>query len=176
MGVGGWKWTGAQRPPFADEPGPGQESVWDFPRPPRLERVPERVRVVHAGETIADTTDALRIVETAGAPVYYIPWSDVDSRWIRPGSGSSHCEWKGRAEYHDVAVGNDRVSQAAWSYPSPDPAFAPIRDHLAFYASKMDACYVGEEQVRPQPGGFYGGWVTDRLAGPIKGGPGSMGW
>lgn len=176
MDTKGWKWNGAVRPPFADEPGPGQESVWDFPRPPRIEPVGERVRVVHAGHTIADSTQALRIVETAGAPVYYIPPSDVDHRWIRPGRGSSFCEWKGRAVYHDVVAGGSEVPQAAWSYPEPDPAFLPIRDHLAFYAARMDECWVGDERAEPQPGGFYGGWVTSKLVGPIKGVPGSTRW
>lgn len=176
MDTKGWTWTGRERPPFAETPGPGQQSVWDFPRPPRLEGVARRVRVVHRGVEIASSDRAKRIVETAGAPVYYVPPDDVNFEYLRPGSGGSHCEWKGRARYHDVVVAGETVRQAAWSYPEPTPPFREIRDWLAFYASKLDECWVGDERAKPQPGGFYGGWVTSDLAGPIKGEPGSAGW
>jgi len=172
----GWRWTGSTRPPWAEEPGPGQESVWDFPRPPRVEPVEPPVRVEHAGVTVASTGDALRVVETAGAPVYYVPAKDVRDELLRSGTGASACEWKGRAVYHDLVVDGQRVPRAAWSYPEPLPGFEALRDHVAFYASKLDGCWVGDERVRPQPGGFYGGGVTSDLAGPIKGRPGTEHW
>lgn len=176
MSAYGWRWTGGERPPWAEEPGPDQESVWDYPRPPRVEEVEKPVRVVHAGVTVAESDRALRVVETAGAPVYYLPPDDVRSDLLSRGSGGSCCEWKGRAVYHDLEVDGTVVSRAAWSYPDPRPGFEAIRDHLAFYAGKLDECRVGEVVAEPQPGGFYGGWVTPDLAGPIKGAPGSAGW
>ncbi|MGD2068992.1 MAG: DUF427 domain-containing protein [Gemmatimonadota bacterium] len=179
----GWKWTGQRRPPWAEEPGPGRVSVWDFPRPPRLETVDRPVRVEHAGVVIADTRGALRVVETAGAPVYYIPPGDVRTDLLESVPGSSLCEWKGRAVYHDLALPPGltggraiRVPRAAWSYPDPSRGWEAIRGHVAFYASRLDCCRVGDDLVRPQPGGFYGGWVTPDLAGPIKGAPGTHHW
>ena len=157
-------------------PGPGQESVWDYPRPPRPEMVKEPIRVVLEGINIAATDRAMRVVETAGAPVYYIPPTDVRMDLLTPASGSSFCEWKGTAGYWSIKVGDRLVDQAAWSYAAPDPSFAPLRDYLAFYCAKMDACYVGDEKATPQPGGFYGGWVTSKICGPIKGEPGSQFW
>ncbi len=157
-------------------PGPGQESVWDYPRPPRLEDVAKRIRVVFGGQTIADTTRALRVLETSHPPVYYIPLEDILADSLEPTGGSSHCEWKGRALYFDVVAGARRALQAAWTYPRPTHAFARLADHVAFYPAKMDACYVGEERALPQPGGFYGGWITSDLTGPFKGEPGSQGW
>ena len=153
-----------------------RESVWDYPRPPRLEPVTERIRVEFGGRTIADTTRAWRVLETSHPPVYYIPPEDVAMKHIESAAGGSLCEWKGRAVYHTVRVGDQVAEQAAWSYPSPTPAYTSIKDHLAFYPGKMDACRVGDERVEPQPGGFYGGWVTSNLEGPFKGGPGTMGW
>ena len=158
------------------EPGPGQESVWDYPRPPLLERTSQRLRVVHAGAAIADTTSGWRVCETAGAPVYYFPPGDVRREHLRATSRSSFCEWKGVASYWDVVVGAGVVPAAAWSYPTPTESFAPIRDHLAFYARLMDECTVDGEAVTPQPGGFYGGWVTADVVGPFKGQPGTEGW
>lgn len=157
-------------------PGPGQESVWDYPRPPRLEPVAERLRVVFAGETIADTTAAWRVLETSHPPTYYIPRSDVRGDAMLAAEGQSYCEFKGRAVYWTIAVGNLRSERAAWSYPDPTPAFLPIKDHLAFYASRVDACFVGGEQVQAQQGDFYGGWVTSKIVGPFKGGAGTLGW
>lgn len=172
----GWTWTGATRPPWAEEPDSGEESVWDFPRPPRIEPVDRPVRVEHRGVTLASTDAALRVVETAGAPVYYVPPDDVLDDALGPGSGYSACEWKGRAVYHDITVQGELVRRAAWRYPDPLPGYETIRDHVAFYASKLDGCWVGDERVRGQPGGFYGGWVTSDLAGPIKGRPGTEHW
>lgn len=158
------------------EPGPGQESVWDYPRPPRLEAVPDRIRVVFNGVTIADTTRALRVLETSHPPTYYIPPSDIQVEALVPTRKRSLCEWKGQARYFDVVVGGKRVAEAAWSYPAPVPAFAGLRDCVAFFAHAMDACYVGDERVQPQPGDFYGGWITSRVVGPFKGAAGTWGW
>ena len=159
------------------EPGPGQESVWDYPRPPRVEPTDKLVEVVFNGITIAETRNAKRVLETAGAPVYYIPPEDIrmDLLSLSRG-GSTLCEWKGYADYIDVEVEGKRVSRAAWFYANPTHGYESIKGHLAFYAQKMDACYVDDEKVWPQPGIFYGGWVTDDIVGPIKGEPGSEGW
>jgi uncharacterized protein (DUF427 family) len=165
--------------PTRIEPGPGQESVWDYPRPPRIEPVPERLRVVVDGETIADTTHGFRVLETAGAPVYYIPRADIRMDRLTPSGRRTVCEWKGEATYDSyVGPAPDRrfIGDIAWSYETPRPGFEAIADHLAFYAGKVDEAWVGEERATPQPGGFYGGWVTSRIVGPIKGEPGSFGW
>lgn len=157
-------------------PGPGQESVWDYPRPPRLEPVAQPLRVVFNDEVIAETRRGLRILETSHPPVYYFPHEDVRQAFVERTPRSTGCEWKGYAVYYHVVVGERRADFAAWSYPEPASAYEALRDHFAFYASKMDACYVGDEQVRPQPGDFYGGWITDAIVGPFKGGPGTWGW
>ena len=159
-----------------DPVGPDQESVWDYPRPPRLEDFPGRIRIVFNGKTIADTKRAKRVLETSHPPVYYIPLDDVDPECLKPSPGESWCEWKGIAHYFDVAVGDARAPKAAWHYPQPTPDFESLVGHAAFYADLMDACYVGDELVRPQPGGFYGGWITNNIVGPFKGGPGTKGW
>jgi uncharacterized protein (DUF427 family) len=157
-------------------PGPGQESVWDYPRPPRMEPVPERIRVVVDGIEIADSTNAFRVLETAGAPVYYVPSEDVRMDLLRPTEHRTVCEWKGEATYHTLSLPTREIPNVAWSYPEPTPGYEAIRDHLAFYASKVDEAWVGDELATPQPGHFYGGWVTSRVVGPFKGGPGSAGW
>ncbi len=159
-----------------EPPAPGQESVWDYPRPPRLEVVTKRIRVAYAGRTIADSRRAFRVLETSHPPGYYVPPTDVDATALRPAYGASFCEWKGEASYFDVFAGEAVAALGAWCYQRPTPAFATIRDHLAFYPAAMDACYVDDERVRPQPGGFYGGWITDDIVGPFKGGPGTAGW
>jgi uncharacterized protein (DUF427 family) len=158
------------------EPGPGQESVWDYPRPPRVEAVPERLRVVVGGTTVADTTRGMRVLETAGAPVYYFPPDDVRMDLLVASPRSTFCEWKGGASYHTLAVDGREIENVAWSYADPKPGYEEIRGHLAFYAAKVDEAWVGDEQATPQPGGFYGGWVTSRIVGPMKGDPGSEGW
>jgi len=158
------------------EPGPDQESVWDYPRPPALEPVDDRLRVVHKGVTLADTTDGYRVLETSHPPTYYLPPNDIAMGHLQRERRTTMCEWKGRAIYYTVVVNGTRVAQAAWAYPTPTDRFASIADHVAFYAHKMDACYVGDERVDPQKGGFYGGWVTSRVVGPFKGGPGTLGW
>jgi uncharacterized protein (DUF427 family) len=153
------------------------ESVHDYPRPPRLEPVSQRIRVVLGGVTVADTTGAHRVLETTHPPVYYLPAVDVLPGALEPSrGGASHCEWKGTARYFDVLGGGRRAERAAWSYPEPTANFEVIRDAVAFYCGPMDACLVGEEQATPQPGGFYGGWVTSWIEGPFKGGPGTHGW
>ncbi len=158
------------------EPGPGQESVWDYPRPPRIEDDNRRVRVVLGGEIIADTTRAKRVLETSHPPVYYIPIEDVREGVLVPSSGSSFCEWKGRAAYYSAMTAGRVVENAAWYYPDPTPAFESIRNSVAFYPSRVDACFVGDEQVTPQDGDFYGGWITKAIVGPFKGGAGTWGW
>lgn len=157
-------------------PGPGQESVWDYPRPPRVEPVSERVRVTVGGVAVADTTRALRVLETAGAPVYYVPREDVRTDLLRASTTRSHCEWKGVATYWSIELQDRRTVDAAWSYERPSPGFEAIAGHLAFYAAKVDEAWVGDERATPQPGGFYGGWLTSRIVGPVKGDPGSWGW
>ena len=158
------------------EPAPGQESVWDYPRPPKLESVGRRLRVEFGGRVVADTEHAYRVLETSHPPNYYFPIDDVLPGALVPAGGSSYCEWKGRARYYD-AVGGEVVAPAvAWAYDTPSPAFAPIAGHVAFYAAPMDACFVDDELVTPQPGGFYGGWITSSVVGPFKGDPGTRGW
>jgi uncharacterized protein (DUF427 family) len=134
------------------------------------------VRVELAGATVADTTRAWRVLETSHPPSYYLHPDDVDAGCLRPAPGSSYCEWKGMARYWDVVVGDRVAASAAWSYPDPTPTFIDIRDHLAFYVGLLDACWVGDERATPQPGEFYGGWVTPSIVGPIKGVRGSQGW
>ncbi|MAQ18067.1 MAG: hypothetical protein CMN30_31980 [Sandaracinus sp.] len=157
-------------------PGPGQQSVWDFPRPPRLESSSRRVRVVAAGVTVADTTRALRLLETSHPPGWYLPPDDVRMDLFEAARGESYCEFKGVARYWDLVVEGRRFAQVAWSYPDPTGAYGALRDHLAFYAGRVDACYVDDERVTPQEGRFYGGWITGDVVGPFKGGPGTMGW
>ncbi|KQO70687.1 DUF427 domain-containing protein [Methylobacterium sp. Leaf89] len=157
-------------------PGPNEESVWDYPRPPRLERVPERLRVVLDGRTIAETGAGYRVLETSHPPTYYFPPCDVVAGVLGPARRAGICEWKGRAVLYDVAAGGFRVEGAAWAYPAPTPDFTAIAGYIAFYAGPMEACFVGDARVTPQPGGFYGGWITPAIVGPFKGGPGTMGW
>jgi uncharacterized protein (DUF427 family) len=157
-------------------PQPGQESVWDYPRPPRLEVVPQRLRVVFAGQTIADTQRGYRVLETSHPPVYYFPPEDILAGVLVASPRSSFCEWKGAANYWTVQVGDRLEVDVAWSYETPTSPFVPMRGYVAFYAQRMEACYVDDALVEPQPGGFYGGWVTPNIVGPFKGSPGSWGW
>lgn len=157
-------------------PGPGQESVWDYPRPPRLELTSKHIQVLFNGVTIADTHRAYRVLETSHPPVYYIPRDDILQTCLKPAPGFSWCEWKGQAEYFTVTVGDREAEAAAWYYPNPTPAFTPIKDYVAFYAGPMDACYVDSEQVTPQPGSVYGGWITKDVVGPFKGESYTTGW
>lgn len=162
--------------PERTEPSPGRESVWDYPRPPRLEQVNETLRVVFASETIAETDEGYRVLETSHPPVYYFPPDDVRLDALEPATGYSACEFKGVAQYWTLELKGRRSERAAWSYPDPIGAFREIEKCFAFYASRVDACWVGDERVRSQPGDFYGGWITSRIVGPFKGGPGTRGW
>lgn len=157
-------------------PGPDQESAWDYPRPPRLEQTSRHIEVWFGGEKIADSTRAWRVLETSHPPVYYIPPDDVRADVLIPADGATWCEWKGRAAYFDVVSANAVAPNAAWSYPSPTPAFSPIANHIAIYPAPMDECRVDSVLVSPQPGGFYGGWITPDIVGPFKGEPGTQGW
>ena len=150
--------------------------MWDYPRPPRVEPTDRRVRVELAGVVVADTTSALRVLETSQPPAFYLPPDDVDRSLLEPTDRRTWCEWKGEAHYWTVRVGERAVVAAAWSYPRPNPAFAAITDHLAFYPQAMDACWVGDERVRSNAGDFYGGWITASVVGPFKGGPGTGHW
>jgi uncharacterized protein (DUF427 family) len=162
--------------PARVEPGDGQESVWDYPRPPRFEPACRRLRVVLGGVTIADTVSGLRVLETSHPPNYYFPPADISPDALIPNDRSSWCEWKGQARYH-TARGADRVEpSAAWSYPTPNPAYAELAGMVAFYPALMDACFVDDERARAQPGGFYGGWITNDVVGPFKGVPGTNWW
>ncbi len=157
-------------------PTPGQESVWDYPRPPRAERIGRHIEVRFNGVLVADTRGAVRVLETSHPPTYYLPQRDVRLDCLREAGGGSWCEWKGAARYYDVVVGERYAPCAAWNYPKPTPPFALIAGHFAFYARLLDECLVEGERVVPQPGGFYGGWITSDLVGPFKGEPGSEGW
>ena len=170
-----WNWRGQARPPFAAEPGPDQISVWDFPRPPRLAPEPREIRIVWAGVPVACSTRTLRVLETAHPPTYYIPWDDVACELLEPAPGGSFCEWKGPARYWSLVDGERKLPSHAWSYPQPLAGAEALADCVAFYARGL-SCSVGGLPATPQPGGFYGGWVTPDLAGPFKGEPGSEGW
>jgi uncharacterized protein (DUF427 family) len=158
------------------EPGPGQESVWDYSRPPRVEVVPERIRVVVDGIDIANSANAVRVLETAGPPVYYVPPQDVRMDLLTPTDHRTFCEWKGQAAYFTLRMGERIIHNLAWTYPRPLPGYEQIRDRLAFYAGLVDEAWVGDERATPQPGRFYGGWITSKIVGPFKGEPGSSGW
>ncbi len=153
-----------------------QEIVADYPRPPRLEPAHRRVRIVFAGRTILDTGAAWRVLETFHAPSFYLPVAAFAPGTLVQTARTSVCEWKGPARYYSIHAGGRVAADVAWGYPNPTPAFLPIRDHVAVYAGAMDACFVGDERVVPQDGGFYGGWITPELVGPFKGGPGTLFW
>lgn len=158
------------------EPKVGQESVWDYPRPPRLEQTNKHLKIIFNDEIIAETNRAFRVLETSHPPVYYLSPNDVQMKFLMVNTNSSFCEWKGRAGYYDLRIGEKFVQNAAWFYPQPMKSFAEIENYLAFYPSKMDACYVNDELVQSQSGDFYGGWITSEIVGPFKGGAGTWGW
>lgn len=151
------------------EPGPGQESVWDYPRPPRLEDSPKHIQIIFNGIVIADSTHTKRILETSHPPVYYIPPADIKMEYLEPTNRSTYCEWKGPAAYYSLRVGDKFSSNVAWYYPEPTPEYAALADYVAFYPSKMEQCLVDGELVIPQAGDFYGGWITKDIVGPFKG-------
>lgn len=170
-----WRWRGDKRPRFAAVPGPGQESVWDYPRPPVL-RPDSRAVVIRWGTAeVARTRRAIRILETAHPPSFYLPWDDVNRHLFQPGTGGSFCEWKGPAHYWSLIDGDRLLRNVAWSYPAPLAGAEAIADSVAFYPSELD-CSVDGARVTAQPGGFYGGWITPELAGPFKGEAGSNDW
>jgi uncharacterized protein (DUF427 family) len=165
-----WRFTGSERPEFARAPGAGQRSVWDFPRPPRIEPVPDEISVCVGDQPLARTRRSLRVLETGNPPTYYIPLPDVDLTRLVPSRQRSRCEWKGEAQYWMLVLEDDSLPEVAWSYPAPFQEFERLRDHFAFYPGRLE-CFVGAVRVAPQPGGFYGGWVTPDLVGPFKGEP-----
>lgn len=158
------------------EPQPGQESVWDYPRPPRLESSTKKIQVVFNKVIIAESQNTYRVLETSHPPVYYIPPEDVQMEYLTKTERQSYCEWKGVANYYTLTVGDRTEENTAWFYPEPTPNFKPIQNYIAFYPSRMDACYVDGEKVESQPGDFYGGWITKDIVGPFKGGAGTWGW
>jgi uncharacterized protein (DUF427 family) len=170
-----WRWRGEDRPPFADVPASGQVSVWDFPRPPEVVREAREIVVLWGNLEVARTRDAWAVRETAHPPTFYLPLADVQLGLLHSAGGGSFCEWKGPARYWGLVDGARRLEQVAWSYPHPMVGAEPLADCVAFYAHHLD-CSVGGARVYPQPGGFYGGWITPDLAGPFKGGPGSGDW
>jgi uncharacterized protein (DUF427 family) len=161
-----------------DRPKPlqNQESVWDYPRPPRVEAFDKPVRVVFNGMTIAEAKSVLRVLETSHPPVYYIPREAVRTKYLLPSSRQTVCEFKGASTYWTIKVGDRLSMNAAWSYEQPYAGYEALAGHLAFYASRVDACYVDDERVTPQQGEFYGGWITSNIVGPFKGAPGTQGW
>ncbi len=170
----GWSHNGNKRPPFAVKPKKGQRSVWDFPRPPIIEKVTKQITVKYQGEPIADSRDVLAVLETASPPTYYVPEQDIDlSMLVRIPGKTSLCEWKGSATYW--ALKNIVDLPTAWSYPNPFAEFEELKCHLAFYPQNLD-CHVGGILVRPQPGRFYAGWITPDLVGPFKGEQGTEHW
>jgi uncharacterized protein (DUF427 family) len=158
------------------KPDPGQESVWDYPRPPRLEDSPKHIQVIFNGTLIADTRQAKRVLETSHPPVYYIPPEDIKMEYLVSTGQTTWCEWKGKAAYYTIRIGDKQVENAAWYYPRPSPSFESLTRYVAFYPSLMDACYVDGEQVQAQAGDFYGGWITSHIVGPFKGEPGTTWW
>jgi uncharacterized protein (DUF427 family) len=163
-------------PARRDQVGPGQESVWDYPRPPRVERSGRRVRIVLGGVEIVDTTEAVRVLETSHPPTWYVPLSALRDVEVRPSARTTVCEFKGRATYLTLEAGGRVERDVAWTYPDPAPGFALLAGRVAVYPGRMDACSVDDELVEPQPGGFYGGWITRDVVGPFKGAPGTLGW
>ena len=158
------------------EPGPGQESVWDYPRPPRIEETDKHIEVFFNDILIADSTDVKRVLETSSPPVYYIPNQDIEMKHFIKSDRRSLCEWKGAAFYYSIKVHDKIAYDAAWYYPNPTPSFESIKNYIAIYPQNMDACFVDGEIAQPQPGNFYGGWITSDIVGPFKGEPGTEGW
>mgnify|MGYP006282016885 CR=1 FL=1 len=165
-----------QKRPKRIAPGPGQESVWDYPRPPRLEAVRVPIRIEHNGERLVDAAGGFRVLETSHPPTYYIRAADVDESKVEVVAGGSVCEWKGPATYLDVVIGGERLEKVAFRYDDPTPSFRDIQGYYSFYAWPFDRVTVNDEVVTPQPGRFYSGWITANVVGPFKGEPGTWGW
>ena len=170
-----WEYTGRKRPPFAHEPAPGEESVWDYPRPPKLIADQRRIVVRLRDQVIADSAETLRILETAGPPTFYIPPRDVRVEQLQPFIGASICEWKGTAKYWSLKTSAPAREAVAWSYPTAQAPYNSISAYLSFYPGRIE-CFVDDQRVRAQPGYFYGGWITDEIVGPWKGEPGTERW
>lgn len=164
------------RRPTPDPVRAGQESVWDYPRPPAVEPSDAHVQVWFAGSLIADTRSSLRVLETSHPPSFYLPRTDVDTSALVPVATRTFCEFKGQAAYADLVVGDARSPLACWWYPEPVPAYAMLAEHVTFYPSRVERATVDGEDVRASEGDFYGGWITSRVVGPFKGGPGTMWW
>ena len=164
------------RRPTPDQPGPGQESAWDYPRPPRVEPSSETVEIMLGDEVVARSTRTLRVLETSHPPTYYLPLSAFAEGVLRPVDGSTWCEWKGAASYFDVVTPDRTIPAGAWTYEAPAGGYRDLKDHVAIYPGKVDSCSIDDEQVQAQEGDFYGGWITSRVTGPFKGAPGTMGW
>ncbi|HTK63891.1 MAG TPA: DUF427 domain-containing protein [Pseudonocardia sp.] len=168
---------GRTLPVQPDPVGAGQESVWDYPRPPLVERVSRRAVLRHGGLVVADTSDLVRVCETSHPPTYYLPRAAFDPAVLVTGQGRTVCEWKGVASYVDLVVpGTAPLTSVGWWYPTPDPRYPVLTDRVALYAAPIDEITLDGEVVIPQPGGFYGGWITSDVVGPFKGGPGSSWW
>ena len=171
-----WQHRGSKRPPFADEPAEAQESVWDYPRPPVMRPDSRHVVVRYRDIVIADSTAAVRVLETASPPTFYLPEADMATTLLLPShTRTTYCEWKGTATYFDLIAADGRIPRIAWRYPEPRAPFSALSNYFGFYPGKVE-CYVDGERVRPQPGGFYGGWMTSDIVGPVKGEPGTGGW
>ena len=156
--------------------GPNQESVWNYPRPPRVEDTEKRIRIIFNGELIVDTSRAKRILETSHPPNYYLPVEDIRTEYLKPSDRTTYCEWKGWANYYTVQVGDRTAQNAAWYYPDPTSTYGELKGYVGFYPGPMDVCYVDDEEVRSQPGTFYAGWITSDIVGPFKGEAGTQGW
>ncbi len=170
-----WQYNGSRRPDFAEAPSKGQESVWDYPRPPSLRRLDLKIEVNYEGSVLAKSTEALCVSETASPPVFYISFANIVFDLLWKTSGSSFCEWKGKASYWGIKSNSTWSDPVAWSYEAPLNPYEKLKNHLAFYPSKVD-CYLDGEKVTPQPGGFYGGWLTTKICGPVKGDSGTEWW
>jgi uncharacterized protein (DUF427 family) len=170
-----WRYNGKKRPEFANETGEGEESVWDYPRPPALSPDSRTVEVKWMGNLIAHTSNAIRLLETASPPGFYIPPSDVNHELLEKSDRTTFCEWKGAATYYDLVTEGRKLELAAWTYEHPNESFTDIAGYISFYPGKVD-CFVEGNEVEPQPGRFYGGWITPEVVGPFKGDPGTGGW
>ena len=174
-----WTYTGQKRPPMADIPEEGQESVWDYPRPPIIQPDPRTISVRFQNRVLAHSRKAFRVLETAGPPTIYIPFEDVTWSHLNVSHDTSKCEWKGIARYWTMDFGNiedqECTNNCAWDYPTPFPEFSILAGYLAFFPTKL-TCLIDNDPVFPQPGGLYGGWITESIVGPFKGEPGTEGW